>query len=363
MSASDLDDHRGATLTAALPEPTATAFESALTLVRLLMRRGVASSRIERATGVRPSDLRSPDGRRADVRLPLSSIERLWEFASKELENPSIALELHKYYPENKLHFVAHLGMRCPTIGSAIEHWRQYALLVSQAEDVDYMVEGDAARFVYTCRDPRYESRFLAEHILSLTVWFGQSFTGLPLRCRSVRFMHRDPGYRDAYERAFPGAQISFSASDNSLLFDAGYLTLPCRTADSYLRHFLTEKAEQLKETLAQKTPLRNKVVVAISTLLSRQEEVSLERVGVLLERSPRQLRSLLDAEGHNFRDLLDEVRRRAAVRHLRQGMAISQVAELLGFSEPSAFQHAFRRWYGKSPGLFQEQVVSGRSS
>ncbi|MCW7540839.1 AraC family transcriptional regulator [Aquabacterium sp. A7-Y] len=337
---------------AATQEPTATAFESALTLVRLLLRHGVSDERIARATGVHPRELRNPD-----ARLPLSRIERLWEFTSRELDNPSLGLELHRYYPDNKMHFVAHLGMRCPTLRSAIEHWHEYALLVSEAEDVDYVVEADGARFVYTCRDPRYESRFLAEHFLTLATWFGKSFTGTPLLVRSVRFMHADPGYRGAYEQAFPGAAISFRACDNSIAFDPDYLQLPFRTADSYLRHFLAEKAEQLKEALAQKTPLKNKVVVAISTLLSRQQDVSLEKVSAMLERTPRQLRSLLDAEGHNFRELLDEVRRHAAVRHLRQGMPISRVAALLGFSQPSAFQHAFRRWYGKSPGMFQDRV------
>ncbi|WKB51693.1 AraC family transcriptional regulator [Eleftheria terrae] len=350
----DLAKPAGPTVPASvLQEPTVTAYESALTLVRLLLRHGVSEERMARATGVHPRDLRSPD-----ARLPLSRIERLWEFASRELDNPALALELHKHYPENKMHFVAHLGMRCPTMRSAIEHWRQYSLLVSEAEDVDYVLEGDSARFVYTCRDPRYESRFLAEHFLALACWFGQSFTGVPLYARNVRFMHADPGYRGAYEQVFPGATLTFRACDNSIGFDPDYLQLPFRTADSYLRHFLQEKAEQLKATLAQRTPLKNKVVVAISTLLSRQEEVTLQRVGAMLERSPRQLRSLLDAEGHNFRELVDEVRRHAAVRHLRQGMAISRVAALLGFSQPSAFQHAFRRWYGKSPGLFQEQVT-----
>jgi AraC-like DNA-binding protein len=34
----------------------------------------------------------------------------------------------------------------------------------------------------------------------------------------------------------------------------------------------------------------------------------------------------------------------------VRNGVAVSEAAVLLGFSHASAFDRAFRRWYGKSP-------------
>jgi AraC-like DNA-binding protein len=47
----------------------------------------------------------------------------------------------------------------------------------------------------------------------------------------------------------------------------------------------------------------------------------------------------------------LAELRVDLAKRQLRDGgLAISQIAWLLGYREVSAFTHAFKRWTGKTP-------------
>ncbi|MEW6098111.1 MAG: AraC family transcriptional regulator [Pseudomonadota bacterium] len=343
---------------AALREPTAAVYESALALIGLLHRHGLTDARIAQATGIETGRMYEPD-----ARLPLSQIERLWELAAEATRNPGVALQLHLHYPENKLHFVAHVGMRSRTLREALEHWRKYAPLLCEADDVDFIVEGSHARFLYTCRDPRYDSRWFAEHFLALAAWFGRSFTGQPLRPHAVRFMHPDPGCAQAYHQAFDGAPVTFLAHDNSLVFDARYLDLPVRTADSYLQHFLTQKADELKRRLEREAPVGNRVMFAISALIQRREEVTFERVSELLEQSPRKLRAVLEGEGRRFRELVDEVRRHAAARYLQWGLSVSQVAELLGFSEPSALQHAFRRWFQTSPGSFRAQLRAGHWS
>jgi AraC-like DNA-binding protein len=51
------------------------------------------------------------------------------------------------------------------------------------------------------------------------------------------------------------------------------------------------------------------------------------------------------------FSRVLDELRFDLAKRYLReQDLPISEVAWLLGYRETSAFNHAFKRWTGKSP-------------
>jgi AraC-like DNA-binding protein len=74
-----------------------------------------------------------------------------------------------------------------------------------------------------------------------------------------------------------------------------------------------------------------------------------------------RKLRQLLQTEGRNFRELQDEFRRDAAARYLRQGLSVSQTAYLLGFSEPSALQHAFKRWFNTSAGAYVKQTSAPR--
>ena len=64
-----------------------------------------------------------------------------------------------------------------------------------------------------------------------------------------------------------------------------------------------------------------------------------------------RTLRRRLAAEGVSFRALRDEALRERAVELLRRpGSAIAEVAFVLGFSDPTAFHRAFRRWTGVTP-------------
>ena len=66
---------------------------------------------------------------------------------------------------------------------------------------------------------------------------------------------------------------------------------------------------------------------------------------------SARSLRRHLAQEGTSFGDVLDELRRRLAVRYLEdKQIALQQIAWLLGYSEAGAFNHAFKRWTGTSP-------------
>jgi AraC-like DNA-binding protein len=74
-----------------------------------------------------------------------------------------------------------------------------------------------------------------------------------------------------------------------------------------------------------------------------------------MLGLSERSLRRALRAERTNFRRLLDEVRLEKAIGLLRDArLPIEQIAPQLGYSEPAAFIHAFRRWTGSTPAAFR---------
>jgi AraC-like DNA-binding protein len=70
-------------------------------------------------------------------------------------------------------------------------------------------------------------------------------------------------------------------------------------------------------------------------------------RIGV----TPRHLRHQLDIAGTSFQRLLNEYRHRLAKRLLSQtDEAITEIVYLTGFSEPSTFYRAFKRWEGTTP-------------
>jgi AraC-like DNA-binding protein len=66
---------------------------------------------------------------------------------------------------------------------------------------------------------------------------------------------------------------------------------------------------------------------------------------------SPRTLGRKLEHEGTNFKELLDDLRRRLALSYVGgHDLGLAEIAFLLGFSQSAAFHRAFKRWTGVTP-------------
>jgi AraC-like DNA-binding protein len=78
---------------------------------------------------------------------------------------------------------------------------------------------------------------------------------------------------------------------------------------------------------------------------------VRIDSVARALGCSRQTLYRRLKAEGVTFAELLDDLRRRLALRFVReQGLTVKETAWRLGFSDPAAFSRAFKRWTGNAP-------------
>jgi AraC-like DNA-binding protein len=86
-----------------------------------------------------------------------------------------------------------------------------------------------------------------------------------------------------------------------------------------------------------------------------------IEHVAGQLHVSVRTLRRRLKEENSSFRELLDEVRFQLAKEYLLDTrLPLTEIAELVGYTEAGNFSHAFRRWSGQPPRDFRNQ--HGRS-
>ena len=79
------------------------------------------------------------------------------------------------------------------------------------------------------------------------------------------------------------------------------------------------------------------------------------DEIASRLSVSVHHLRRLLREEGTTVSDLRGDLMRDTAINSLVIGKeSIDELSARLGFSEPSAFRRAFRRWTGMPPGAYR---------
>ena len=118
---------------------------------------------------------------------------------------------------------------------------------------------------------------------------------------------------------------------------------------------FLGEVAKAFEARAAERKappracPFRAEVERRLEPLLA-SGEVGIERLARDLGYSRQTLYRRLKAEGITYEQLLDGLRKRLALRFIREGLSVKDSAYRLGFSDPAAFSRAFKRWTGSSP-------------
>ncbi|MCI0632929.1 MAG: AraC family transcriptional regulator [Actinobacteria bacterium] len=154
---------------------------------------------------------------------------------------------------------------------------------------------------------------------------------------------------RACYERVF-GREITFNAPKASLELEEGDLRLPLGGADATAaaeaERYMTECIAHIPVEPAVLREVRRAVAAVLPDGAPRLEAVA-HRLGT----SPRTLQRRLEDSGTSFDEVVDDIRKSLALRHVRAGaLSLSEVAFLTGFADPSSFHRAFRRWTGTTP-------------
>jgi AraC-like DNA-binding protein len=72
---------------------------------------------------------------------------------------------------------------------------------------------------------------------------------------------------------------------------------------------------------------------------------------------SVRTLSRRLADEGTTYAEVVDQLRRSLALQYMKDpGMSLSQIAWLLGYEGSTSFNHAFKRWTGRSPSVARNE-------
>lgn len=315
--------------------------------------RGADAGAALRRAGLEPADLTDPDRR-----APLIRYLELLEICADVLADRQFGLKFGAQYEPRHAGVVGNVALAARTVGEAFDTFGRY--LPTMVDATVYGVEvSDGTAFVYSYYiDPLMMSyRQKADWAIAFT-------------CNLMRVGLRDPRWvpqevllpqladeTPAERRAraeVMGDTIRLGHPWAGIRFDAGLLERPMATADAQLeglmRHYGDLRLAALPGQRGEIDQLRREV----ARLLVRGDS----GIGPLARATGTSVRTLqrrLKEAGVNYHDLQNDVRKTLALNLLEnEALALAEIAFSLGYSEVSAFNHAFRRWTGQAPGDYR---------
>ena len=199
-------------------------------------------------------------------------------------------------------------------------------------------------------------NRFVVDSIIAGWLQQLSCVAGEPLHSEHIDIEFAEPEYAEAYG-TLSLAPINFGAQTNQLRLDHATLELRnpvhCPSTWAHLLQLCERELEQMTRTRS----LRERITQLLGPLLNGGREPGLEEVAARLKLPTWTLRRKLAEEGTQFRAVINDTRRDLAMTYIRDTeLAFGEIAFLLGFASPEAFQRAFKRWNRETPGEFRRR-------
>lgn len=323
-------------------------------LLKNAARTGINTQAICETVGLASETLEDPE-----ARIPIYCLETIWKEVLRKTKDRNFGLHLGESihgYPGGNLLFS--VMVNCPTVGNALDKFCCYHKLMNDAIQPKLDVKDKLAYLSWETASPQLSpSRHISEALLGIFNTILKHLTENPFRPVEVHFRHAPPQDIREHQRIFQ-APLLFQQLKDELVIEKRHLEKPVFLASPQL----LETLERYTLNLIHKIYLPNLWADKVICLLGKKmqgEKPLIESIATELAVSVRSLQNKLSQEGTTFQQLLDYARKEMARQYLiNPDMTLCDIAFMLGFSEQSAFNHAFKRWTGKTPKQYLREGV-----
>lgn len=289
-----------------------------------------------------------------EMRTPHELQVFFWETVEQVTGDPEVGLHICPHLPVFRGEVLEYLFFSSPTFGDGVARSLKYLRLVSDALDVRVVQEEKATRAVVkgaAVNAPQL--RHTEFCVIYELIQFAKTVTDSQVNPLRVRLRFEPRLALAEYEKIF-GCPVEFNCPESEIWFDPTILAYRSPRWDPDLLRLHEELAEKRLSNLK-----RQDLIDGIRKVFSQRLELDtcdLEDVARELGVPTRRLRFELSRAGTSFSQLLSDFRYALARKLLRStDEPIENIVYLTGFSEPSTFYRAFKRWSGMTPVQYRE--------
>lgn len=275
---------------------------------------------------------------------------RLYQVGEAELGIKNLGFIHGKHLFLGEWGILGHIVMASENLSQAMMNQRRYQSLISALGHAyhEQNAEETTLRWLSEPNTP-YQ---ITEQVITAWVAFAFSHTLSEQKPKSVHFVH-SPCVDVKEYKAFFGCEVRFNSTFNGVVVRTDSLSLPLINHNKEILSLLCNHAEiQLSEKKADASlyVIQQYITEQLPTEVPNLPDVA-EHLGI----SVRQLQRKFQKEQTNLTELVESIRKNLAVAFLTQtDHKIAYIATVLGYSEQSAFQRAFKRWTGSTPQGFR---------
>ena len=296
------------------------------------------------------------------ARVPSASYRRLVEYLTFELQDENCGL-LAQRSKIGTFAMMCHACISCPTLGEFLQRCTEFNALVNDSLAMELRSDGEYARYSITARPGATdEDELIIMILLAITHRLSNWVIGQTITLSRVDITRKRPSFAHEYNFLFM-APIHFEQEENCLRFAARYLEMPVIQTEQDLSQFLAGPSIHLMTS-----PDADKSLVSRIRAMIKDDVAGnfpeFNNIAKSLHMTTATLRRRLRAEGSSYQQLKDDIRRDVAIHHLGRGkLNMDRVAESVGFSEPTSFFRAFKRWTGVTPRAYVSRTANTKAS
>ena len=320
-------------------------------LCRLMGEKGVGEDIVLAGTGLTRGQLQDP-GRRMSLAATLQLLRNVRAIDP----SPDLGVRLGAPLNIGSHGFLGYAFQSSRNLGEAFDLAVRFLRTRTSLFDIRIEREGERTALVL---DERYDlgdlTQLVADAVITSILSIGQQMFGVMLAqqitlCLPYPEQKHHQGWRQK-----SGLNLQFGSAWMQLQFPSAWLDMPLSTADPNLAALAAARCEEELRQAGES----NDIVSRVRDIARRHlaDENSLEKVAAELHLTARTLRRRLQQAGTSYQNLIEQLRQRLAVEYLLHSQRpVDDIASLLGYSDPSNFGRAFRRWTGQSPREYRQQ-------
>ena len=294
----------------------------------------------------------------SDGFITSSTFARLLEAAAGETGDECFGFHFGEQFNPRDIGALVYVVVNSPNIAAAIHNIEHYFHLHNEAATVNFGIEGRQGylRYLLTglAMAPVRQQNEFSMAVLLKTF---RIIAGSDWKPREIQFAHKAPARISEHRRVF-GNRILFGRATNALVVEHDFVGRLVPAADRRLYRILIDHTERM---LDEMSPGNDVIAVANRAITEAMHEgtPTLAEVAKKMSMSPRTLERRLKEHEVVFKKLLDDTRRRFALDYLRDRRhTLTEIAFLLGYSETSVFNRAFKRWTGSTPSEYRHESL-----